>query len=116
IWEAPTLEAERHLKIDSAIVGSGTERPASQRVLLAKNRRADYSNRIPGIHVVENVSGKDRKRQAVLLSGVVSAKRPAASDASFPAASASKRYIRSATGGVAGRFAFLAESKSLAQA
>src|ERR1700756_2883828 len=66
------LEAERHLQIDSAVVRTRAERPAGQRILLSENRRADYANRIPRVHVVENISRGDRKGQAVFLPGVVS--------------------------------------------
>src|SRR5262249_55712280 len=117
--EAASLEAECHLKIDSAIVGARTEWPAGQRVLSAKNRRANHANRICRIHVVENIPRKDRKCQAVFLPGIIakrSASATAAPDANRTTASAKGSATHSWPTGVACCFVFLAKSKSFAQA
>src|SRR5262249_45857180 len=115
-----SLEAERHLQIHSSVVRARTERAASQRILLSEDRRADYAHRIPRVHIVEDVSSRNRKRQAVLMPGVVSSKRsastgrPSASATAPRPADASKRDVRSASR-IACRLVFLSKSKCFAQ-
>ena len=108
------------MEIDFAIGGGGRERAAGEAIGLAENRRAEISDGIRNVDVVENVASVHAKRQIVAIVRRAPTKHTAAIASaavltSSAAAGAAAERTAGWAAGPASSFLFFSEAESFSE-